>query len=95
MVVKTGLIPQPFALDTEPLSQTVKIDVYSYGIVVCEVTTSQFPSHENHRAMFQQVQRDHPPLYELIVQCTKKDPSDRPSMDMTEVLAELGNMLAF
>ena len=81
------VIPQPFDLDTEPLPQTVKIDVYSYGIVVCEVTTSRFPSQENYRAMFQQVQRDHPQVYKLIVQCIKRDPSDRPSM--AEVLVEL------
>ena len=87
------VIPQPFALDTEPPPQTVKIDVYSYGIVVCEVTTSRFPSQENYREMFRQVQRDHPQVYELIVQCTKRDPSDRPSM--AEVLEKLSKMTPF
>ena len=87
------VIPQPFALDTEPPPQTVKIDVYSYGIVVCEVTTSRFPSQENYREMFRQVQRDHPQVYELIVQCTKRDPSDRPSM--AEVLVKLGKLRRF
>ena len=87
------VIPQAFALGTEPPPQTVKIDVYSYGIVVCEVTTSRFPSQENYRAMFQQVQRDYPQVCELVVQCTKRDPNDRPSM--AEVLVELSNMLPF
>ena len=87
------VIPQPFALDTEPPPQTVKIDVYSYGIVVCEVTTSRFPSQENYREIFQQVERDHPQVYELTVECTKRDPSDRPSM--AEVLEKLRKMTPF
>ena len=87
------VIPQPFALDSEPPPQTVKIDVYSYGIVLCEVTASRFPSQENFRAMFQQVQRERPQVYELIVECTKRDPSDRPSM--AEVILELSKMRPF
>ena len=87
------VIPQPFALDSEPPPQTGKIDVYSYGIVLCEVTASRFPSQENFRAMFQQVQREHPQVYELIVECTKRDPSDRPSM--AEVILELSKMRPF
>ena len=86
------VIPQPFALDTEPPPQTVKIDVYSYGIVVCEVTTSQFPSQENYREMLQQVQRDHRLVYELIVQCTRRDPSDR--LSMAEVLEGLKKIIS-
>ena len=87
------VIPQAYALDTEPPPQTGKIDVYSYGIVLCEVTASRFPSQENFRAMFQQVQREHPQVYELIVECTKRDPSDRPSM--AEVILELSKMRPF
>ena len=87
------VIPQAYALDTEPPPQTGKIDVYSYGIVLCEVTASRFPSQENFKAMFQQVQREHPQVYELIVECTKRDPSDRPSM--AEVILELSKMRPF
>ena len=87
------VLPQPFALDTEPPPQTVKIDVYSYGVMVCEVTASRFPSQENRREMFRQVQRDHPQVYELIVECTNRDPSDRPTM--AEVLVKLSNITSF
>ena len=87
------VIPRPFTLDSEPPPQSGKIDVYSYGIVLCEVTASRFPSQENFRAMFQQVQREHPQVYELIVECTKRDPSDRPSM--AEVILELSKMRPF
>ena len=86
------VIPQPYALDldSEPPQQTVKIDVYSYGIVLCEVSASRFPSQENYREMFRQVQREQPQMYALIVRCTKKDPNDRPTM--AEVLVELENI---
>ena len=87
------VIPRPFTLDSEPPPQTGKIDVYSYGIVLCEVTASRFPSQENFRTMFQQVQRERPQVYELIVECTKRDPSDRPSM--AEVILELSKMRPF
>ena len=86
------VIPQNFD-DTEPPPQTVKIDVYSYGIVLCEVTAGQFPNQENYRIMFRQVQRDYPHVYELIMRCKSKQPSDRPSM--AEVIIELSKMIAF
>ena len=71
--------------------QTVKIDVYSFGIVLYEVTVSQFP--DKYLSMIRQVQREHPPLHELIDRCTKRDPSDRPTM--AEVLVELNKMASF
>ena len=86
------VIPQYFD-DTEPPPQTVKIDVYSYGIVLCEVTASRFPSQENYREMFRLVQRDHPQVYELIMHCKSRQPSDRPSM--AEVILELSKMRPF
>ena len=69
------VIPQNFD-ETEPPPQTVKIDVYSYGIMLCEVTASKFPSQENYREMFRQVQRDHPHVYKLIMHCKSRQPSD-------------------
>ena len=84
------VIPQAFDPLVEPPKQTVKIDVYSYGIVLCEVCTCRFPKAEDYRNMILQVQRERPQVYELIVECTKRDPSDRPSM--TEVILELSKM---
>ncbi len=84
------VIPQPFA---RPPPQTVKIDVYSYGIVLAEVTASRFPSQENFPEMFERIKRERPAVYELIVRCTKRDPSDRPSM--AEVLVELNKIAPF
>ena len=87
------VIPQAFDPLVEPPKQTVKIDVYSYGIVLCEVCTCQFPKAEDYRNMILQVQRERPQVYELIVECTKRDPGDRPSM--AEVILELSKMRPF
>ena len=84
------VIPQAFDPDAEPPMQSVKIDVYSYGVVLCEVSASQFPSADKYRDMIRQVQREQPQMYALIVRCTKKDPKNRPTM--AEVLLELENI---
>ena len=86
-------IPQAFDPLTPPLRQSVKIDVYSYGIVLCEVTASRFPSAEHYRDMILQVQRQHPAVYELILHCTKREPSHRPSM--AQVMVELNKIAPF
>ncbi|XP_064393167.1 uncharacterized protein LOC135340740 isoform X1 [Halichondria panicea] len=87
------VIPQAFDPLTPPLRQSVKIDVYSYGIVLCEVTASRFPSAEHYRDMILQVQRQHPAVYELILHCTKREPSHRPSM--AQVMVELNKIAPF
>ena len=84
------VIPQAFDPDAEPPKQSVMIDVYSYGVVLCEVSTSQFPSADKYRDMIRKIQREQPQMYALIIRCTKKDPKDRPTM--AEVLVELENI---
>ena len=84
------VIPQPFA---RPPPQTVKIDVYSYGIVLAEVTASRFPSQDNFPEMFERIERQRPAVYELIVHCTKREPSHRPSM--AQVMVELNKIAPF
>ncbi|XP_064393321.1 probable serine/threonine-protein kinase drkD [Halichondria panicea] len=87
------VIPQAFDPLTPPLRQSVNIDVYSYGIVLCEVTASRFPSAEHYRDMILQVQRQRPAVYELILHCTKREPSHRPSM--AQVMVELNKIAPF
>ena len=70
--------------------QTVKLDVYSYGVLLCEVTTSHFPNPEQYRSMLQQVQRQWQFIYNLIVSCTKRAPEERPTMAL--VLDELNKL---
>ena len=74
--------PESFqsVMDFEEEKQTPKMDVYSYGILLCEVLTCQFPERHFFREMLQQVHTQIPSLHGLIVSCLKKDPTDRPVM---------------
>ena len=73
-------IPKAYDPDTVTPPQTTKIDVYSYGVLMCEVTTCRFPSSAQYRNMLQQVQSQSPSIHELIIQCTKRNPDERPTM---------------
>ena len=84
------VIPQPLA---RPPPQTVKIDVYSYGIVLAEVTASRFPSQDNFPEMFERIKRERPAVYELILGCIEREPSHRPSM--SQVMVELNKIAPF
>ena len=60
--------------------QTTKIDVFSYGVLLCEVMTCRFPDPSVFQDMLQQVRSRSPSLYDLIFSCIKEDPSSRPIM---------------
>ena len=66
---------------------TTKIDVYSYGVVVCELFSGEMPVSEQYRAMLQQVKGKWPVMHSLIVLCTKRNPLDHPTM--ADILDEL------
>ena len=68
-------------------SLSPKIDVYSYGIMLCEVITTQFPNKEILPSMFQQTLKLWPQMYPLIVSCINHNPDLRPFMP--EVLSTL------
>ena len=70
-----------------PPRQTTKIDVYSYGILLCEVVTSQLPDPAQYQKMLGQVQHQWPFMHNLIISCTRPNPDDRPTM--AEVLTKL------
>ncbi len=72
-------------------SQTTKVDVYSYGVLLCEVITNQQPAPENYQGMLQQVERRWRFMYNLIISCTKPSPEERPRME--GVLNELDEAL--
>ena len=63
-------------------SQTTKIDVYSFGILLCEVMCSRLPvtDRKYFSAMLDEVRLISPPLYSLIILCIQQNPVDRPSM---------------
>lgn len=67
-------------------NQTAKIDVYSFGVLLCEMCTfKQFPDPQKRLAQVNRV-KNHA-LRELVRRCLKTNPRERP--DMTEVIVEL------
>ena len=72
---------------TSTPQQTVKVDVYSYGVLLCEVGTSRFPDPDQYQDMLKQIQCKWPFLHDLIASCTQYEPEKRPTM--AEILASL------
>lgn len=69
---------------------TPKIDVYSYGIMLCEVATSTFPDEEKIPSMLTRVLIEWPDLCRLIDSCTAGDPERRPTMaNILDILEKL------
>ncbi len=74
------VIPRAYNPRRERVPQTTKIDVYSYGVLLCEVITKTFPSEENYWGMLEEVERDYPQFHDLINNCTQESPDNRPTM---------------
>ena len=73
--------------DSDPPLLTTKVDVYSYGVVACELVTGKMPTSERYRAMVKEVQEKWVFMHGLITRCTKRDPLHRPTM--ANILDEL------
>ena len=67
--------------------QTTKIDVYSYGILLCEVTLREFPDPDHLHVTKEKMRTKHVLLHSLVVKCTQDLPDRRPTM--AAVLKEL------
>ena len=77
----TGPGAQVYAAPEVPQTQTPKMDVYSYGILLCEVLTNQFPFRQTFPGMLQSLASSWSLMYQVIVSCTKSSPGDRPDME--------------
>ena len=73
------------------IPHTTKIDVFSFGILMCEVITAEQPDPLVYLEWLQQVKRSSVPLYSLIVVCTSESPDKRPTMAV--VIDELNKII--
>ena len=91
--------PEVFMRNDPTKKQTPKMDVFSYGVLLCEAVTCHFPYKDAFQDMLHQVYRisDRPRgsrstqgylLHALILLSRDDDPSKRPAMN--EVIEELG-----
>ena len=69
------------------IRQTAKVDVYSYGVLLCEVTMGQFPLEERLPSMIQAIRDRWVLMHGLITACMQEHPDNRPAM--SHVLTEL------
>ena len=76
-------------LDDAQMVLTTKMDVYSYGILLCEVINCRFPDPPLFQEMLEHVHSRSPHLNDLIISCIQKDPDIRPTMK--EVIQKLDN----
>ena len=75
------------SLDVQPPPQTTKIDVYSYGILLCEVTLREFPNSDTLREMKAKMKAKNVFLHSWMLKCIQTEPTQRPTMAI--ILKEL------
>ncbi|PFX21667.1 putative serine/threonine-protein kinase [Stylophora pistillata] len=68
-----------------PANQTAKIDVYSFGVLLCEMCIQTFPDYQNREHQIALVTDR--VLQDLVRQCLRSDPSEGP--DITEIVSRL------
>ena len=72
--------PLPVAQRHKAPPQTTKIDVYSYGILMCEIILREFPNPEHLNETKEKMKTKDAILHDLVELCTQDDPAERPSM---------------
>ena len=74
----------------DPPEQTVKVDVYSYGIVLLEVISREMPLIEKRCVLLQSCESKWKNMYVIIRRCTRSGAEDRPTM--REILNSLNGI---
>ena len=67
-------------ITADPPEQTVKVDVFSYGIVLVEVVTKEMPAIEKRSLLLRSCKKEWEQIHGLVLRCTKRAPADRPKM---------------
>ena len=70
-----------------PSHQTTKMDVFSFGVLIIEMCTAQFPDDEKRPAMIRSIEDGQ--WVDMIQQCTHQDQTQRPVM--SHVIARLAS----
>ena len=60
--------------------QTTKMDVFSFGKLLCEVLSNRLPDPGAFLSMLQSMAKDWPLMHQLISSCVQQDPNKRPAM---------------
>ena len=60
--------------------QTTKMDVFSFGKLLCEVLSNRLPDPGAFPSMLQSMAMDWPLMHQLISSCVQQDPNKRPAM---------------
>ena len=71
--------------------QAPSADVYSYGVLLCEVITSSFPDHSSLAGMLDKAKLDSPDVSNVIEKCLSVEPSNR--LTMGEVITQLEQLI--
>ena len=82
------------SLNVKPPPQTTKIDVYSYGILLCEVALRELPNPATLHEMKAKVMAKYPFLHPMVLKCTENEPERQPTMSrIMEQLSDLHTYL--
>ena len=72
--------------------QDPSADVYSYGVLLCEVVTSSFPDHTRLAGMLETARTESPDVSNIIEMCLLENPSSRPTMGV--VITQLEELIS-
>ena len=70
----------PSPIGTSAPKQTVKMDTYSYGVLLCEVINRKLPDTEIRNAMVAAVAGKWRSMHSLVLRCVKQEATQRPTM---------------